>query len=135
MVTPAQRIGAAAAGSRPSGMHHEVLGHHDLAGVATVGARAGAAAVDGVVRRGGSAGAVVLQAIAALRALPAGVDQAADPHTVADGVLGHLGPDLDHRADDLVTGDGRVGRAVPVVARGVQIGVADAAVLDLDLDV
>jgi hypothetical protein len=42
-------------------------------------------------------------------------------------VLGHVHPDLDHGAGDLVTDDLRVGDRAPVAAYGVDVGVADAA--------
>ena len=44
-------------------------------------------------------------------------------------------PTARHAADDLVAGHDRVDGPAPLVARLVQVGVADAAVQDVDLDV
>ena len=46
-----------------------------------------------------------------------------------------LGADAADPADDLVARDTGIDRALPLVAGGVQVGVADAAVQDVDLDV
>ena len=54
---------------------------------------------------------------------------------VAGLELGDLGADLGDAADDLVTGDGGIDGELPLVAREVDVGVADAAVEDLDLHV
>ena len=48
---------------------------------------------------------------------------------------GDLGPDLGDDADDLVAGDHGEGLRAPVAVDGVDVGVADAGVLDLDEDV
>jgi len=50
-------------------------------------------------------------------------------------VLGHVGSDLDDGAGDLVTNDLGVGDGTPIAADGVDVGVADAGVGDLDQDV
>jgi len=50
-------------------------------------------------------------------------------------VLGDLGADLRDDAGDLVAGDEGIGDRTPVTAGGVDVGVADPGVLDLDQDV
>ena len=112
---------------------HEVLGHDDVGGVAALGD--GAVAVDGAVGAGVAGEAVLLLALQAVDALAAGVDHAADADAVADGVLGDFRADLGDDAGDLVAGDQRVLLRAPVAADGVDVGVADAGVLDLDQDV
>src|SRR3954453_4482287 len=61
----------------------------------------------------------------------AAVADAADCDGVADLVPRNLVADGGHRADNLVARDVRVDRSAPVVARGVQGGMADAGVGDL----
>ena len=131
---PAHSSGAATSSSMPSGIgDHEVLGHDDVGGVAALGD--GAVTVDGAVGAGVAGEAVLLLAGLAVDALAAGVDHAADADPVADGVLGHVGADLGDDAGDLVAGNQRVGLRAPVAADSVDVGVADAGVLDLDQDV
>ena len=48
---------------------------------------------------------------------------------------GDLGADLGDDADDLVAGHDRERLGAPVAVDGVDVGVADAGVLDLDEDV
>jgi hypothetical protein len=50
-------------------------------------------------------------------------------------VLGDGASDLRDDADDLVAGHDREGLRAPVAVDGVDVGVADAGVLDLDEDV
>src|SRR5665647_2061052 len=71
----------------------------------------------------------------AVAALAAGVDHATDADPVADRVLGDLFADLRDDAGDLVAGHQGVGDRTPFTAGGVDVGVADAGVLDLDEDV
>jgi hypothetical protein len=47
-------------------------------------------------------------------------------------VPGDLGADLGHPADDLVADGQRVGHLAPFATDGVDVGVADAGVTDLD---
>ena len=71
-------------------------------------------------------------------ASPVRVDQAADRGQIARLVFGHRRADLRDPPHDLVTRDDRVDRrqdAAPLVADRVEIGVADAAEEDFDLDV
>ena len=79
--------------------------------------------------------AVLLQAGLAAGALAARVHEAADGGGIADLELADLGPDRRDAAQNLVTRDDRVDGCPPLVARGVEVGVADAAVEDVDLDI
>src|SRR5581483_8183988 len=79
--------------------------------------------------------AVLLVAVATVGALAAGVDHAADADAVTHLVRGHPCPDLGYDADDLVAWDDGKRLRAPVTADGVDVGVADACVLDLDEDV
>lgn len=79
--------------------------------------------------------AILLQARVAGRAMMATVDQAADADRVADLELGHRTADGRNVADDFVPGHAGVQRVGPLVAGLVQVGMADAAVGDVDLDV
>ena len=131
---PAQSSGAAAAGSMPSGTRQDVVGvDDDVGGVAALGG--GAVAVGAGVGGDHALEAVLLVAVAAVGALAAGVDHAADADAVADPVAGDVGADLGDDADDLVAGDDGEGLRAPVAVDGVDVGVADAGVLDLDQDV
>jgi hypothetical protein len=112
---------------------HEGLVDDDLLAVAAV--RRQAVLAHGVVRTDVAVEAVLLEAALAVLAVAAGVDHAADADAVADGVPADLGADLRDHAGDLVTGDERVHRLAPLVAAGVDVGVADAGVRDVDEDV
>ncbi len=114
-------------------LEDEVLGHDDVGGIAALGELA--VLPDAAVGPGEPLEAVLLLALAAARALATGVDQAADADAVADGMPGDLGADLGDDPGDLMAGDDGVGHRTPLTARVVDVGVADAAELDLDEDV
>src|SRR5690606_3825139 len=65
----------------------------------------------------------------------AGVDETAHAHRIAYLVAVRLCTDRRHAADDLVARHHRKDRAAPLVARQVDVGMADAAVEDVDLHV
>jgi hypothetical protein len=74
----------------------------------------------------------------AVRAGMVGIDQATDAYQVARLEFADRRSHLGHFADDLVSRDDRVdGRhdTAPLVADRVEVGMADPAVEDLDLDV
>ena len=50
-------------------------------------------------------------------------------------VWGDVGPDGGDQADGVVTGEHGEGVGTPVAVHGVDVGVADAGILDLDEDV
>ena len=136
---PAHSSGAVAAGSSFGGhAQDEVLVDDDPLRVAAVSHRRGLVRVGRVVGEDRAARvAVLLEPFPAARARAARSHHAADGRQVAGLEPGHVGADLGDAADDLVAGhariDGRPRR--PLVAGGVQVGVAHAAVEDVDLDV
>ena len=82
--------------------------------------------------------AELLKASFALRASAVRVHQTANRRNVARLVLGNCGADLGNSPDDLVAGNNRVDgghELAPLVVDHVEIGVADAAEKDLDLDI
>ena len=113
---------------------HELLAHDKALGVAAIGRLAGDPIAIIVGLRVALA-AELLQALAALIALLAGIDHAADRDRVADLVAGDFVADLGHAADDLVAGNHRVDAPSPIVAGLVEVGVADAAVEHLHDDI
>ena len=71
----------------------------------------------------------------ALVALLAAVDHAAYGHRIADLVALDVRPHSRDTADDLVAGNIGIDGARPVRAGGVQVGMADAAIFDVDGDI
>lgn len=65
--------------------------------------------------------------------MTAGIDDAAYSGQIAFLELRDLGTDLGYATDDLVSGNTGVRGICPLVARGMQVGVTDAAEQDLDL--
>ena len=68
-------------------------------------------------------------------AAAAGVDHAADADQIADFVLGDIRTDGGNFADDLVARHQRVNGNAPLVAGLMDVGMAHAAVENLDRDV
>ena len=112
----------------------EVVANDDMVGVAALADRV-VVIVGAVVRLDAALAAEHLPAGEALVALHAAVDHATDRDRVADAVAGDFVADRGDRADDLVTRDARVDRALPVVAAGMEVAVANAGVGDLDRDI
>ena len=79
--------------------------------------------------------AKLLKARPAACADAAGVDEAAHTDGVADLELLHATADGRYLPHDLMTGYGGILGEVPFIAGEMQVGVADAAVENLDLDV
>ncbi len=140
--------GDAGAQKRRDGLEIEAFGHvhdetlldNDLLGIAAEGERAVGfwifvVALAVVIGEGRRFLAILLEVFLAGRAFAAGVDHAADTGPVADLQLLDMGADFHDLADDLVAGHHRVERVVPVVANLMEIGVADAGVENLDLDI
>jgi hypothetical protein len=73
--------------------------------------------------------------VAAIIARPAGVDHATNGRQVAFPEIFHIASDFHNPADDLVARDARISGAAPFAPRGVDIGMANAAKEDVDLDV
>ena len=115
-------------------LEREVLVDDDGLGIAAIGHLAGelVGAVIGARRPGD---AILLQALDAVLARAAGVDEAADAGEIAFLELRDLATDAADAADDLMSGNVRIDGVVPFVAGGMQVGMADAAIEDLDLDI
>ena len=109
---------------------HKLLAHDETLGVAAVG-RFARDPIAIIVGLGVAFAAELLQALAALIAVLAGIDHAPDRDRVADLVAGDVDADLGHAADDLVAGNYRVDAPTPIIAGLVEVGVADAAVENL----
>lgn len=115
----------------------EILVDNDSVGVATI-SDAAEVFVFAVVGKGGCRIAVLLVASAAVRAGAVGIDYATDGGDVSFFELVDGAADADDAADDLVAGDAGVdGRrdAFPFVVDLMEVGVADPAVEDFDLNV
>ena len=88
-----------------------------------------------VVRHGELLAAVLLLTPLAGRAVQAGVNDAPDSDVVPHLHLLHLAPNLGDHAGQLVPRHARVAGGAQVVVGKVDVGVADAAVLDVKLHV
>ncbi len=131
-VIPAQSSGAAPQARRQR--IGEPVAYDVLAGEGPQGGRS-VVPVGAAVGQGREGAAEVLLAGPAHGALVARVDDVAHRHLVADGEAGDLGPGRGHHARELMPRNQRgVRRAVPAVD-GVQIGMADAAVVHADREV
>jgi hypothetical protein len=134
-----RRVGGdASAQQRRGGGGVDALGHgqdevgvyHDVGRVAALGD--GPVPVGAGVSGDHAGQAVLLVAVAAVGAFPAGVHHAADPDPVPDLMAGDLGADLGDDSDDLMSRHDGERLRTPVAVDGVDVGVADAGVLDLD---
>src|SRR5690606_20143838 len=115
-------------------MQHELLTHYYVVRVAAVGVLAAAEGV-AVVGADKAVVAVLLQAFGAGRALLAAVHHAADPDHIAYLEPVDLIANGGNPADDLVPRPGRKHGIAPVVAGGMQLRVAYAAVENVDLHI
>jgi len=79
--------------------------------------------------------AVCLVVLLALRAVQAGRDLRTHADAVANLDARHLGADLDGRSDDFMAGNDGVVLVAPAARHCVQVGTADTAACDLDIDV
>ena len=119
------------------GSQDEVFVHHDAVGVAAVGDRGGLV----LVRRIEGEHLVRAQVFAvglAVRAGVVGINQTAHPDEIAGLIFCDGRADFGDAADNLVARHDRVNRGhdgAPLVAHLVQVGVADAAEDDFDLNV
>ena len=132
---PAQSRGAVAAGSRFAGGRNTNASSTTIVfGVAAV-RHAAEMLVFAVVGEGRGALTILLQTRFAGRARAVGVHHAANRGEIAFFESAHLGSGFDHSTDNLVTGHDRVSGVGPLVARGVQVGVTNATVEDVDLNI
>ncbi|MNH13829.1 hypothetical protein D3C79_734110 [compost metagenome] len=113
---------------------HKLLAHDDVLGVATAGHFA-ADAVQAVVGRGHAVGAMRFLVVLASRTLLAAVDQATDRDKIASTVTADGAAHGGDPADNLVAWYTGKTRGVPVVVHIVHVGMADAAVVDVDGDI
>src|SRR5262252_2406062 len=88
-----------------------------------------------VIGERGSVLAVVFQSGFAALADPTGIDHAADSDLIANLELACVLTDFGDASDNFVAGYDRIGRVGPLVACGVQIGVTDAAIQDVDSNI
>lgn len=88
-----------------------------------------------VVRTDVLAHAVVLVSTLACIAFAAGIDDHANAGQIADTELRDSTADRCHATDDLVAGDNRIHRLAPLTTSGVNVGVAHAAVIDVNDDI
>ena len=70
----------------------------------------------------------------ALVAVHAGAGEPAEPHRLPGVQVADVLAHRRDRADDLVAGDERVGRHLPVVVEHAEVAVADAAIAHVDVD-
>ena len=112
-------------------MEHEGFLHHDGGRVAAESVTA-ENFVRAVVGGGKPLEAVLFQSPLTVHAGATGIDHAADGGKVARLELGDFGADFRHPAHDLMAGYAGVEGAGPFTTRGVQVGVTDPAVQDLD---
>ena len=88
-----------------------------------------------VIGQGAALGAILFEPGLAGLAAAARIDHAADGGEIAGLELRDMRPDLDHAADDLMARNHGIKRIAPVIARLMEVGMADAAIKDVDLDV
>ena len=80
--------------------------------------------------------AELLEIVFALRALMTGIDHAADSSQISFLKFIDLRANFGHASDDFMPRNTRINRgATPFIARGVQIGMADATVKNIDLHI
>ena len=90
------------------------------------------ALVGAVIGFRGAIVAILLEAVTAIAAFAARIDEDFDAHHVARLEFVRPAADRFDAPDYLVTGHARIERAAPDIARAVEIRVADPAILDLD---
>lgn len=132
---PAQRIGAAAAGSSFSGIfYHKPVADDDFLGITSVGDFP-VVAVDPVVGEDGSFLAILFEPGTAGGAFATRIHQAPDADQIAGPEVSNFRPNGCDFPDDFMSGnDGILGHP-PVIIDKVNIGVADTAITDLDSDI
>ena len=88
-----------------------------------------------VIRRGKAVFAIIFEAFLAGAAVVAGIDHAADADEIADLMTGDIWTNCGDAADDFMTGHAGIYGVFPFVFDLVDVGVADAAVENIDGDV
>ncbi len=108
-------------------IHDDGLGIAAIGGAAVLGVRA-------VVGEGGAAFAQLLQTGPAGFALATRIHQAADGGQVAFPEFFDAGAGAHDASDNFVTGHAGIGGAIPFIARLMHVGVANAAVENLEFN-
>ena len=132
---PAQRSGAAAARFKFFGhAQHKGFIHDDALGITAIGHAAGVF-VRAVVGEGRAVLAELFEVVLAAFTGAAGIHQATHAGDVAFLELFNVRASFHDAPDDFMAGHARVGGAVPFVADGMQVRVANATIKNLDLHV
>ena len=115
---------------------HKLFAHDD-AGAVTALSDAAVVTVAATVCGGHALLAELLQMVMARRTFLARINHTADADQIADLVTVHIAADTFHAADNFMTGHHRIQRKsfAPVGAGGVQIGMADTAIENIDFDI
>jgi hypothetical protein len=79
--------------------------------------------------------AILLQPMFARRAVATASDHAADTNRIPDFEPGHAAADGAHVTDDFMPGNAGPHCVAPFAARLMKIGMADAAISNIDLDI
>jgi hypothetical protein len=77
----------------------------------------------------------LLEPSLAFRAFTAGINETTDSGQIARFEFGHMIARLNYAPDDFMPGHHRIDRTAPLITDLMDIGMADAAVQNLDLDV
>jgi hypothetical protein len=80
-------------------------------------------------------GAKLFQVVLTGIALLTGIDHTSNPNKVAGFEAFHFGPHPHYPADDLMAGDYRIHGIQPLVARGVDVAMANPAIRDFYMDI
>ncbi len=132
---PAHSSGAARSSGMPLGIvQHVILVDGDAGGIAAIGRRLAVALIAVIGERHARLAILLLAGTAGLAA-PAGIDEAADADDMTGLPFLDMVADLDHPADDLVARHHGKDRAAPFVAGLVDVGMADAAIENVDQDI
>ncbi|MNP23175.1 hypothetical protein D3C76_1158750 [compost metagenome] len=113
---------------------HETLAYHDVLGVTAAGHLA-ADAVQAVIGGCHALGAMRLLMLLAGRTLLAAVDHATDSHPITGTITIDSRPHGSDPTDDFMARHTGKPRAFPVVMHVMQVGMADAAEVDIDGDI
>ena len=108
----------------------EAFRDDDFLAVSAVGRVA--VVIQGVIRGDNAFCAILFFPAEAVFALAAGINKAANTDAVTDCKLGHFRTDCRHDAGDFVARHHREDPAAPFIKCTVKVGVADAAVLNVD---
>ena len=136
MVTPAHRNWRGFGGFDHCGYgDHELLAHGDTVAVAAIAVSA-VRQLGAVVGEGGTfrPGTILLFTRDAGSAQLAAVDHVADANRVANCEFRYAIADPGDGADDFVTRNARPDRVLPIISALVDVGMADPAECDVDLD-